>query len=77
MVDHAQFETSDPSEKYDISSKHKLGIGGFAKVFRVIRRADGLMCALKFVQCKNEKEQKMMRNEVALMNKFKNDNIVL
>ena len=56
LIDHATFDTSDPSAKYDISSKHKLGIGGFAKVFRVIRRSDGLLCALKFVQCKNEKE---------------------
>ena len=46
-------------------------------MFRVVRRADGLNCALKFVQCKNEKEQIMMRNEVALMNKFKDEKIVL
>lgn len=77
MLEHATFDKTDPSAKYDITSKHKLGIGGFAKVFRVVRRADGLNCALKFVQCKNEKEQIMMRNEVALMNKFKDEKIVL
>ena len=32
LIDHATFDKSDPSAKYDISSKHKLGIGGFAKV---------------------------------------------
>ena len=73
----ATFDTSDPSHKYDITSKHKLGIGGFAKVFRVIRRTDGLQCALKFIECKNEREKEMMRNEVALMNNFRDEKIVL
>ena len=40
LEEHAIFNTNDPSDKYDITSKHKLGIGGFAKVFRVIRRSD-------------------------------------
>ena len=74
---HATFETTDPSYKYDITSKHKLGIGGFAKVFRVTRRTDGLKCALKFIECKNDREKEMMRNEVALMNKFRDEKIVL
>ena len=77
LVQYATFDTTDPSNKYDITSKHKLGIGGFAKVFKVMRRSDGLACALKFVETKTEKERVMMRNEVALMNKFKDDNIVL
>ena len=53
LEEHATFDTSDPSLKYDITSKHKLGIGGFAKVFRVIRRSDGLNCALKFIETNN------------------------
>ena len=69
--------TTDPSEKYDITSRHKLGIGGFAKVFKVVRREDGFFCALKFIECKNDKELVMMRNDVALMNKFRNEKIVL
>ena len=32
---HANFKTEDPSQYYDITSKYKLGIGGFAKVFKV------------------------------------------
>ena len=74
---HAIFDTSDPSHKYDVTSRHKIGIGGFAKVFRVKRRTDNLQCALKFIECKNEKERVMMSNEVALMNKFRGDKIVL
>lgn len=53
LDEHATFDTSDPSSKYDITSKHKLGIGGFAKVFKVIRRSDGLNCALKFIETNN------------------------
>ena len=77
LEQHATFDTTDPSHKYDITSKHKLGIGGFAKVFQVIRRSDGLKCALKFIECKNDREKEMMRNEVALMNKFRDEQIVL
>ena len=43
----------------------------------MIRRSDGLKCALKFIECKNDKEKEMMRNEVALMNKFRDEQIVL
>ncbi len=42
LAEHANFLTTDPSDKYDITSRHKLGIGGFAKVFRVVRREDKL-----------------------------------
>ena len=77
LTDFASFDTNDPSDKYDITSQHKLGIGGFAKVFKVIRKTDGLQCALKFIETKSNKEYTMMRNEVALMNKFRDDEIVL
>jgi serine/threonine protein kinase len=42
---------TDPSKAYDIMGK--LGQGGFAKVFKVKRRSDGFVCALKFVEPKN------------------------
>lgn len=77
LAQHAHFSTNDPSDRYDITSKHKIGIGGFAKVFKVTRRFDGLQCALKFIETKTDKEREMMRNEVALMNKFRGDQIVL
>ena len=32
---YANFKTEDPSQFYEITSKYKLGSGGFAKVFRV------------------------------------------
>ena len=35
LNEHANFKTDDPSAFYDITSKYKLGIGGFAKVFKV------------------------------------------
>jgi serine/threonine protein kinase len=42
---------SDPSQVYDIVGK--LGQGGFAKVFKVKRREDGFLCALKFIEPKS------------------------
>lgn len=46
---HAQFREEDPSNHYDITSKYKLGSGGFAKVFRVVRKSDQKVLALKFI----------------------------
>lgn len=77
LTDFATFCKDDPSEKYDISNQQRIGVGGFAKVFRVIRRTDQKLCALKFIETKTKKEFDMMRNEVALMNKFRDDEIVL
>ena len=34
---------------YDITSKYKLGTGGFAKVFKVVRKSDQKVFALKFI----------------------------
>ena len=56
---------TDPSKSYDILGK--LGQGGFAKVFKVKRKSDGFICALKFVEPKNEKERRIIINEVGLM----------
>ena len=46
---HAVFKTDDPSVNYDITSKYKLGSGGFAKVFKVQRKSDQKVIALKFI----------------------------
>ncbi len=56
---------SDPSKFYDIITK--LGQGGFAKVFKVKRKSDGLICALKYIEPKTEKERNIVHNEIALM----------
>ncbi len=43
---------------YDITSKYKLGSGGFAKVFKVLRKKDQKVIALKFIQnLKDEREK--------------------
>ena len=51
-----ELKKEDPSKYYDIIER--IGIGGFAKVFKVKRKSDGFTCALKFVEPKNEKERK-------------------
>ncbi len=50
MMSNAQFsnlveanriwKTGDPSPFYDVYSQEKLGIGGFAKVYKVQRKTD-------------------------------------
>jgi serine/threonine protein kinase len=44
-----------------------LGQGGFAKVFKVKRKKDGFICALKFVEPKNDAERQIIMNEVGVM----------
>ena len=46
---YAVFKKEDPSVHYDITSKYKLGSGGFAKVFKVLRKKDQKVIALKFI----------------------------
>ena len=41
LTTYANFKHEDPSQHYDITSKYKLGSGGFAKVFKVMRKRDG------------------------------------
>jgi p21-activated kinase 1 len=65
----------DPSKQYDILGK--LGQGGFAKVFKVKRKSDGFICALKFVEPKNEKERNIILNEVGLMQMCTENNLML
>ena len=45
----------------------KLGQGGFAKVFKVKRKEDGYLCALKFDEPKNDTERKIIINEIGVM----------
>ena len=40
LAQYANFKKTDPSAHYDITSKYKLGSGGFAKVFKVQRKTD-------------------------------------
>ena len=70
-----KLQNKDPSKSYDIISK--LGQGGFAKVFKVKRKSDGFICALKFVEPKNEKERNIIINEVGLMYMFNENNLML
>lgn len=65
LDDNAHILTTDPSKFYDIIGK--LGAGGFAKVFKVKRKKDGFICALKFVEPKNEQERSIIINEVGVM----------
>lgn len=65
LEENAQIQTTDPSKYYDIIGK--LGQGGFAKVFKVKRKKDGFICALKFMEPKNESERQIIVNEVAVM----------
>ena len=50
IKEHATFRTDDPTKKYQITSNHKLGSGGFAKVFKVTHRESKQSCALKFIE---------------------------
>jgi serine/threonine protein kinase len=45
-----ELKKEDPSLHYDIIEK--IGIGSFAKVFKVKRKRDQHICALKFVEPK-------------------------
>jgi len=45
-----ELKKEDPSKFYDIIER--IGVGGFAKVFKVLRKSDKVTCALKFVEPK-------------------------
>jgi serine/threonine protein kinase len=67
--------TDDPSKVYDILDK--LGHGGFAKVFKVQRKTDNFVCALKFIEPKNDKERKILKNEIGLMQMYQDNSFIL
>ena len=75
LNEHAQVLTTDPSKYYDIIGK--LGQGGFAKVFKVKRKKDGFICALKFVEPKNDAERYIIMNEVGVMRMCEVNTVVL
>lgn len=72
---NVQFNTSDPRENYEIVSQ--IGVGGFSAVYQVKDKRTGDIYALKYITPKNENEQKIFRNEIALMLECKNTDYVL
>lgn len=60
-----ELKKEDPSKSYDIIER--IGIGGFAKVFKVLRKVDQVTCALKFVEPKSQAERDSVVNEVGIM----------
>lgn len=65
LHEYSQLSPDDPSKYYDIIGK--LGEGGFAKVFKVKRKVDGMICALKFVEPKSDSERNIILNEIGIM----------
>ena len=60
-----ELKKDDPSKHYDIIER--IGVGGFAKVFKVKRKSDDKICALKFIEPKNNAEREIIFNEVGIM----------
>jgi len=60
-----ELKKDDPSKHYDIIER--IGVGGFAKVFKVKRKSDDVICALKFIEPKNASEREIIYNEVGIM----------
>ena len=73
----AEIKTDDPSQTFDIKHEDQLGEGGFAKVFKVKRREDGLVCALKFCEPKTNSDRNLIINEIGLMNQCQDQDTVL
>lgn len=65
----------DPSKYYDIIER--IGVGGFAKVFKVKRKSDNVICALKFVEPKSVPERESVLNEVGIMLLCKENDAIL
>ena len=68
-------KNEDPSQYYEIINK--IAVGGFAKVFKVRRKSDGHICALKYTEPKNENERKMLINEIGLMQICQDDSEII
>ena len=45
-------------------------------MFLCKRKADGFKCALKYVDPKNEKEKRIIKNEIGIMETFNHENIL-
>jgi len=71
----AKFLKDDPSQYYEII--RRIGVGGFARVFEVKRKADGLICALKFIEPKNDSERRVIMNEVGLMQMCRDNDMIV
>ena len=56
MKQYSSFKKEDPSPYYDIVGTGKLGVGGFAKVYKAKRKSDGKICALKLCEPKQEED---------------------
>ena len=74
MKQYAAFKDEDPSPYYDIVGSGKIGVGGFAKVYKAKRKEDGKICALKLCEPKSDEDWQLMFNEVGLMNLCKGQN---
>jgi len=72
---NCQFNTSDPRENYDII--RQIGVGGFSAVYEVKDKRNGSIYALKYITPKNKNEEKIFRNEIALMMECKDTEFVL
>ena len=74
MKKSTAFKESDPSKDYDIIKK--IGIGGFGKVFLCKKRNTGKECALKYVAPKTDKDTKIIRNEIGMMQRSECDSVI-
>ena len=61
----AVIKKEDPSQYYEIV--RKIGYGGFARVLLVKKKIDNSLCALKFIEPKNDKERNIIKNELGIM----------
>lgn len=73
MAKYAIFKQENPTPYYDLTGT-KLGHGGFAQVYKVKRKSDKRMFALKLCSPNNEMDRQMMINEIGLMKKCNQEN---
>ena len=61
----AEIKKDNPSTYYKVIGK--VGVGGFARVFKCERISDGKMFALKFTEPKSTAERNAIINEIGIM----------
>ena len=61
----AEIKKDNPSIYYKVIGK--VGVGGFARVFKCERIKDGKMFALKFTEPKSTAERNAIINEIGIM----------